>query len=235
MKQVYYYCITDKVVEIITVGVNGEPVQSVSHNGLNIVYSNITTEIRCLEENIIAHESVLEELLKNDATILPFRFGTCVDEKSKEAILKEKHQLLAKHLDILRGKVEISVRALWNYSSIRNDALLGIDMPLIKIKNENTLNYLNDKMKNYKIEEKIKEFAKMQSETVHRQLQRSAVEGKYTLMKTNNMFFNGVYLVEKMKMNEFQSVYMQTVKENENYKFIITGPWPPYNFCNLNI
>jgi hypothetical protein len=90
-------------------------------------------------------------------------------------------------------------------------------------------------MKEYKTNENVKNYAEKESESIHGQLLCRAVEGKYTLLKTNNMFFNGVYLIEKTILNEFNFAYRKVAEDYGMYRFIMTGPWPPYNFCNITI
>lgn len=235
MDNIYVYCISDKSIDAIPSGINNAPVRAICSKELNLIYSTTDKELKYTEENFIAHESVLEELLKKNATILPFRFGTCMDEKIGEEILEEKYQPFMEHIDRLRGKIEVSIRALWDYAGIKTIVLSDINIPQVTTKNEKILNYFNKRMKEYKTDESVKNFAEKESGTIHGQLLCSAVEGKYTLMKTNNMFFNGVYLIEKTKINNFQSAYRKVAKDYGMYRFIMTGPWPPYNFCNITI
>lgn len=235
MRNIYIYCIAEKFDEVMVTGINNMPVRLLCYNGLCLVYSSIEKDIAYKEENFLAHEDVLEELISKDITILPFRFGTYLNEEVGETILKENYITFLENVKILKGKFEISIRALWDYDNVLAKVKENGTVSQINLVNPRIRDFFNKKMKDYKIEESIKRYAAEEAEKIHNNLSSGGLPGKYTLMKTNAMFFNAAYLVEKDKMQDFYSKFQQLTSNYSEINFLITGPWPPYNFCNLVI
>lgn len=235
MNSIYIYCISEKLDELVLTGINNLPIKVMQYNELSIIYSSINEEVKYIEENFFAHENVLDELLKIDVTILPFRFGTYINEEDVITILKEKYNIFIENIFFLKGRVEISVRAIWNYSNVLEKVKNNFVAPQIGISNEKINNYLNKKMEDYKLNESINQYATIEAEKIHKLILDNGIEGKYILMKTDSMFFNASYLVKKNKINDFSSRIQFVVSDFTEYKFLVTGPWPPYNFCNLLI
>ncbi|MEI8216501.1 MAG: GvpL/GvpF family gas vesicle protein [Eubacteriales bacterium] len=235
MEKLYMYCISDKPIDEDVLGMDKAKVLVFKFKDLNMIYSVIDKELKYSENNFMTHEAVLDNLLEDNATILPFRFGTCMDLKTAKTMLGEKYKLLKRVIGNLTGKVEVGVRVMWDYETIRGNLISSMTIQELESKSEKVASYLNQKMKEYKIEEGIKSLAEKESEVIHKQLLACASAGKLTLLKTDNMFFNGVYLVKREDLSDFNLAYKKAADENSIYKFILTGPWPPYNFCNLTI
>ena len=158
-----------------------------------------------------------------------------INEEDVITILKEKYNIFFENIFFLKGRVEISVRAIWNYSNVLEKVKNNFVAPQIGISNEKINNYLNKKMEDYKLNESINQYATIEAEKIHKLILDNGIEGKYILMKTDSMFFNASYLVKKNKINDFSSRIQFVVSDFTEYKFLVTGPWPPYNFCNLLI
>lgn len=235
MNDINIYCIAEKIDKIKTTGINSKPVKITYYDKLCMVYSLMDEKVSFTEENFLAHENVLEELLIKDITLLPFRFGTCINEEMGKRVLEENYNTFLEHIKGLKGKVEMSIRALWDYAKVFKKVTDGFTVPKVNVPNEKVKDYLNKKMKDYKIEGRIREYAAEEAEKIHKSFTGDDFEGKYTLMKTDAMFFNASYLLKKDKMNVFYSRFQQITPNYDEYRFLITGPWPPYNFCNISI
>jgi hypothetical protein len=235
LDNIYIYCISDRTINNLPVGINNAIVENACYQDLYLIYSNVGMDLKYTEENFMKHESVLEKFLDSYATILPFRFGTCIEGKNKETFIEEKYQIFVEAIDKLRGKVEVSVRVMWDSAEIQTMLLNSIKIPQVTTTNEKVMKYFNKRMKEFKTEESIKEFAEKESIAINEQLIFGTVDSNYTLMKTNNMFFSGAYLIERAMLKDFDEAYQKVSDDYKMYKFILTGPWPPYNFCNITI
>lgn len=235
MNSIYVYCVSEEPDELTLTGIYGLPVKMIQYDKLCLIYSSVNKEIKYNEDNFLVHENVLEEILKKDVAFLPFRFGTLINEEDGETILKEKYNIFYENISYLQNKVEISVRAIWNYDHVLEIAKNNFSTPQIDISNEKIKNYLNKKMEDYKLKEYIKQYAASESEKIHKLILENTFTGKYVLLKTDSMFFNASYLAEKNKLNDFYLKMQLVISNFTEYKFMVTGPWPPYNFCNLSI
>ncbi len=235
MNSIYVYCVSEEPDELNLTGIYDLPVKMIQYDKLCLIYSAPNKEIKYNEDNFLAHENVLEEILKKDVTILPFRFGTLINEDDGKTILKDKYNVFLENISYLQNKVEISVRAIWNHEDVLINAKNNFSTPQIDISNEKIKNYLNKKMENYKLTEYIKQYAVNEAEKIHKLILENTFTGKYVLLKTDSMFFNASYLAEKNKLNDFYLKMQLVISNFTEYKFMVTGPWPPYNFCNLSI
>ncbi|MBI5287017.1 MAG: GvpL/GvpF family gas vesicle protein, partial [Deltaproteobacteria bacterium] len=54
--------------------------------------------------------------------------------------------------------------------------------------------------------------------------------------KEDDMVLNSAFLVDKDKVSEFIHAVddLKTRYNDKGFDFDCTGPWPPYNFCNLS-
>lgn len=237
MSVLYVYCVTENTDGCAAAGVNGLPVETLRYRGLCLVHSALRVEkVPSVEENFYAHENVLEEMMRRGAAILPFRFGTCLCAETGKTLLKDQYGVFKKNLRRLTGKVEMSVRALWEYVEAVEEAKRVLEVPRVSLANEKVNAYFNRKMEDYKLVEGVKRRAQGEAEKIHRRiLECGDLEGTFQLMKTEAMFFSAFYLVRKEDAGAFAQGIKAVRVEFGNYKFLATGPWPPYNFCNLTI
>ncbi len=234
MNSIYLYCIAEKFNELNLTGINGLPIEKTGHKALCLVFSSIKTDVEHSEKNYYNHENVLERLFEKNITILPFRFGTVVAYDSDNKILKENYGDFLEHVEKLKGKAEMGVRALWNYDKVCSEIENDLRIPELCISNERIKGYLGNKMRTFKIDERIKACASEEAEKIHKMLSDS-FEGVFTIMNTNSIFFSGAYLIDRMGVSGFYTRVRQIENSNKEYSFLITGPWPPFNFCSIEI
>jgi hypothetical protein len=232
---IYVYCISDKPANAELTGIHGLQAKAFRHRGLYAIYSSLDHDVKYSEENFYAHEHVLETLVKNDVDILPFRFGTSIREDEMKVILESQYDVFIARIQALSGKVEMSVRGLWNYKIVLEKVKADLIVPQIAMKNELVQGYWDKKMEDFKLRESIEAYARVESERIHNLIMSDGIEGSFTLLKTDSMFFNASYLVKKTSLSDFKATYSTAVSGFPGYKFLMTGPWPPYNFCNMTI
>jgi hypothetical protein len=231
----YVYCIAEKPGVVGIMGIGGNPVQVLEWEGLSLVYSHLDKEVPRIEENYFVHENVLEELMRRGATILPFRFGTRIAEGNGSTLLRDRYGLFLEKIRHLDGKVEVGVRALWNRDDVQERLKRTISARRIDVSDEKIRLYLERKMEAHLLNERVLKHATQEAEALHARIMDEEIEGTYLLMKTESMFFNASYLVKKKHLEGFDEKVQRISRTSGEYKFLVTGPWPPYNFCNLSI
>lgn len=234
MNSIYLYCIAEKFDELNLTGINGLPVEKTGYDDLCLVFSAINTDVGRSEDNYYNHENVLERIFERNITILPFRFGTIVTYDTGNKILKENCAYFLGQVEKLKGKAEMGVRVLWDYDKISAGIENTLKVPEVCISNERIKNYLGNKMKAFKIGERIKACASEEAEKIHKTISDNS-DGVFTIMNTNSMFFSGAYLVDRTDISGFYTRVRQIEENNREYNFLITGPWPPFNFCSTEI
>jgi len=243
----YIYCIIGTNQERnfgpIGIGGRGDEVLTIGYEDLSMVVSNFPlNKLVINRENMIMHEKVIEEVMKEFGSVLPVRFYTVASSADEiRKLLNYRYREFKCALKDMENKIELGVKGIWkNMYAI-----------LKEIKEENGV------IKSFKNNfEKTEELESVPKKKVIENLVKNALKKKkeiqtdeiveplrktYCDMILNNtmfdeMFMNAAFLVDKGREKEFDSI-MGDLSEKYKYRinFIYTGPLPPYNFVNITI
>ena len=114
----YIYCIInakqDRAFGPIGVGGRGDEVSTIGIDDLAMVISNHPlTKLVVNRENILAHEKVIEEVMK-EHTVLPVRFCTIASSTDEiRSLLFKRYREFENLLRDMDHKVELGVKGLW--------------------------------------------------------------------------------------------------------------------------
>jgi hypothetical protein len=242
------------------VGVDGQPVFLVSHNGLSaaisrINQSNVTLEISC----ILAYQRVVESFHCHPAVggVIPMRYGSLFEEEPQIIrLLKERCKHYKALLKQLEGCVEMGIRVLVS------DSEASIPCPVKRLPSgtlteasteracfigERIENpgcaYLAARKAHYAQQEKFNNQAK---EVIGQY--RAAFSGLFVKCKTEfpsiinhqSSIFNRQSAIRNpvlslcfLVQREHIEWFQQVFREinvQEYPKLLLSGPWPPYNF-----
>lgn len=214
-------------------GVQGQPVSLVSNNGLSAAVSGIPdSELTPDISSVLAYQKVIESFHSHPAVggVIPMRYGCLFNGQSQVlTLLKECHSQYEALLEELGGCVEMGIRILTPKSLPR-------EMQSIFHRGEISnpgYAYLFSRKARYAQEEWFAE----QVNLVFQQC-RTAFEGLFVKCKEEyptigNLFPSIYFLVPKSSLNRFRQVFRQ-VEVHESAKLLLSGPWPPYNFVQLD-
>jgi hypothetical protein len=161
-----------------------------------------------------AHERVVERLMAERA-VLPMRFGTTMpDDDALRTAIAARHDDLVAALDRVRGRVELSVRALL----AGNGSAPAPDPPP-----QNGRDYILGKLAHG-------QRAEAAAERVHAPLARLAVEARRQSSRHRDEVLRAAYLVEQASVARFRSAVERLALEHPDLALLCTGPWPPYTF-----
>lgn len=210
-------------------GLSGHSLEKFRVDGINAVISRCEAVSDTPDtETLWKHESVIEALMKNQC-VLPVRYGVYFDDlkELQHFIHKQKVSLLA-DLDRLEGCVEISLRVI-NPTQKKNTTHEQ-KVPEYKSKEGNGSTYLKNRLaqmnSQHQEQKRIKEWA----DGVHIRLLENALEGNIQVHAHSLLMTSGAYLVRKNELFAFQQQIGHMREIHKEYKFLCTGPWPPYNF-----
>jgi hypothetical protein len=244
----YVYCIiaTDYDSRFASSGI-GEPgnlVTTIGYEGLCMVVSNFPINaLQLNSENILAHQKVIEEVMREFNSVIPVRFGTIA--ASPDEIRNMLARRYSEFSDLLRSfenKVELNIRGTWK------------DMPKIynEIEKENR-DIRNIKKKIHGLKEskfekdeiveagKIVEKALIQkkeheTENIIAVFKKLVIEHKQNKTTGDAMFMNTAFLINKGREVEVDNIMADIGKQYHNrYDFVYTFPLPIFNFINLVI
>ncbi|MEI6276434.1 MAG: GvpL/GvpF family gas vesicle protein [Prolixibacteraceae bacterium] len=227
----------------IGIGKRADSVYSVTYNGVSAIVSSspiVIYEARRL--NMIAHEKVLEEVMKN-FTVLPVRFST-ISEHSDDAgilrIIEKDYQKFDEMLTKMEGKKELGLKVLGLESAIYEDIIEKYDD--IRTLRAKLMNLPVDKThyQRVKIGEMVAEALKRESENY----KKSIIDVLTPLsddVKINDnygdmMILNAAFLIKSGNEPAFDEL-VNNLSENLSrfMTFKYVGTLPLYNFVNLTI
>jgi hypothetical protein len=209
----YVYAITDSLEAPSASGLHGAPLRRIESGRLAGLVSEHPTTPEPDEEVLWAHEQVVEDLMSS-ATILPLRFGSCVERAADLiAMLAERREEFVDALDRVRGAVELSVRA----------ELLAPPRPTPSPPPRSGTAYLMERAERERR-------GSSAVELVHRPLAALARGSVPPAGTRDPNQFKAAYLVDAERVEEFGSRVGELNADLESTRVSCTGPWPPYSF-----
>lgn len=252
--RIYTYAIVDsnsKISDLIN-GLGEVGVYNIPYRDIGIVVSEGEQIQDITQEHILKHEEVVEKLMES-FTVLPVRFFTTFNQKEEVLVmLKEYYQDFKENLDRLRDKVEFGIRVIWPSETIKNRIIeaskkfnpsitLRIDGERSRTTNADVTipdnspgkSFAKEKFEKYKVDKEFAEEADRCIALLDDFFSRFVAEKKLEKLKSDNLLLNAYYLVEKEKQVDFKEAFERARSTPGDLKFLLSGPWPPYNFIVL--
>lgn len=238
----YVYCIIrtteNKSFGKIGIGTPSPNVYTIVFKNLGVVVSD-TSFIRYEpnEENALAHERVVEKVME-DHTVLPVRFGTIFkDEKNMRTMLLHAYSQFLSELRRLDGKVEIGLKVFWKpHEAIREAEKNPSIQRLMEATRSQSkgLAYLMQKKLDESVKAELNRQADAYSNQIYRTVRKRTMQAKL-LKPIGHMILNATFLVSKETTQALRDEVNKLKKELEpkGAEFLISGPWPAYNFVTL--
>jgi hypothetical protein len=188
-------------------------------------------------ENILAHNAVMEQLMER-FSVLPVRYGTLLNQESAGQELIQQHgDQFRWQLHRLRGKVEMGVKVLWNISKVQSELLdseISRDLILQQLGSSSPGHrYLRRKYLEQAPEMQSLQLAKQVATGLHKPLALKSVAAVQELLRTPNLMLSGAYLLTRESVGAFREELERLRKCYSDYRFLLSGPWPPYHFVKI--
>ena len=228
----YIYCIIASDYDInlgsIGVGGRGDLVSTIGFDGLCMVVSDHPLSRFVVNpENMLAHQKVIEEVMKEFRSILPIRFGTIAATPDEiRNLLNRRYSEFMELLKQFENKVELNVRGTWKYMGMIYKEIDKEHVDLQNLRAE--IEKLDDKVtKNAKIDEAGK---------IIEAFRKSIFEYKHNKTTGDAMFMNTAFLVNSGREIEFDNIMADLGNRfDDRSDFIYTAPLPIFNFIDLKI
>ncbi len=212
-------------------GLKGTLLRNLPYRDMGVILSDFDKRIAPItKDHAFEHEKVVERLMEH-FTVLPFRFPTVFDnEEGVLSMMSARYDNFTDNLRRLRGKMEFGIKVIWPGDKMRmrltpdqnSSPLLASDTPV--------KNFLKKKFQEYQKEKKIENEAEARIALVDGFFDGLAAEKKLEKLKTENLLLCAFYLVEKGKQEDFRQAFERLRSSSGEFKYLFSGPWPPYNF-----
>jgi hypothetical protein len=242
----YIYCIIETKQERnfgpIGIGGRGGEVLTIGYDDLSMVVSNHPlTNITASKENMLTHQKVIEQVMKEFDSVLPVRFGTIASSADEvRNLLDRRYREFKSALMDMEHKIELGVKGIWKdmdtiFSEIvkENEAIKNLKEALT----ERNSNDLQAKMGLGRMVKKaLDEKKEKQAGEITGKLRRTSYEHRLNGTIGDEMFMNAAFLVDKGREKEFDNIMDDLSDEYKNrIKFMYAGPLPVFNFVNIVI
>lgn len=225
----------------VGIGGGGELVYTVNFQDIAAVVSNTSVYIfDPTRENALAHEHVIETVMKNH-TIIPMSFGTVfrTDDDIRE-VLKSIYSSLQDVLHQMSGKLEFGLKVNWERDQIIEDIkqedeeIRQFHQEIIRKHLQST--YLARMQLGRMIDKALAERSIEYVREIYESLRGVCVASRDNQPIGDKMIMNAAFLVEREREAEFDSAVNKIARKyGQRLKFKYTGPWPPYNFVNIRL
>jgi hypothetical protein len=195
-------------------GVEGALLERRQIAGLDLVVSRTGTELpEVTDDAVLAHASVVEELMARSRAILPARFGRAfASEEELADAVETKLPALEHGLTRVSGCVEFGLRVLGRESPRRGStSLSGVE-------------YMRDRLDEETERERL-------SEELHRPLALLA-RADARFGGASDDLLHAAYLVPDEQTAPFRDRVARLERRHPGLTMVCTGPWPPYSFAD---
>ncbi len=243
----YIYCIIGTKQERnfgpIGIGSRGDEVLTIGYDELSmVVSSHPITKFVVNRENMLAHEKVIEEVMKEFDSVLPVKFGTIASSADEiRNLLDRRYREFKNALRDMDHKVELGIKGIWKNMEIIFKEIVEenkeIKKAKEKIQNDVGKKNIHTKMEVGKmVEQALAKKKEKETEGIVDVLRRTSVDHKLNRTVTDEMFMNAAFLIDKGREKEFDNIMDDLSEEYKNrIKFMYAGPLPVFNFVNIVI
>jgi len=244
----YIYCIISSSYDCnfgpIGVGGQGNLVTTIGFEGLCMVVSDHPlNKFEINPENMLAHQKVIEEVMKEFSSILPLRFGVIAATPDEiRNLLNRRYREFSELLRTFDNKVEVNVKCTWkNMDAIFKEIDLenGAFKKIKKeVKKEHNATLQKEKITEAGklVEKALKEKKEKESEMILYAFKRATFDYRQNKTTGDAMFFNTAFLINSGREKEIDNIMADL---GEQYKdridFSYTTPLPIFNFIDLQI
>lgn len=226
--KLYVYCIVDDLdtYDAETHGIAGATVRLLKIDELAVLVSDSAAEaVQVTPENALAHAAVARSILDR-TTPLPFRFGTLITEQQLRSYVSTRKSALQTQLAHVRGCVEMSVKIIWE--------LPKQDEPKQQHQLSGTA-FLAEKRRQIAGDECRIAQATELSTWLHEKVKGLTRDEQVTTRASEKLVLSAAHLVERDKFADYREKLAGARAERPDLHFLLSGPWPPYSFANIEL
>jgi len=225
-------------------GLEGKAVYTITNGKVAAVVSDVPNEkIRPERRHLAAQQAVLKGLMQAAPALLPMAFGIIADgPKAVQEILTRNHDILARQLQRVAGKVEMGLRVSLDVPNIFE--YFVTTHPGLRAARDRFLGPHRHPSQDDKIElgrmfdRLLQEDREAYTERVEEILSPCCFEIKRNRCRHEGEVMNLACLVGRQAGAQaaFEAgVFVAARLFDNNFAFDYNGPWAPHNFVELNL
>jgi len=233
--KLYVYCVAEQLknFESSVRGIGEQEVELLTIEGLVIPASNFESEaVPLTRENVLRHESVVRKVFA-ETTPLPFRFGTLITKEALESFISSRLRPLTDRLRAVENSVEMSVKIIWPNLSEHEQPNLTSES--VKSGVGPGAAYLKSRREELLGKQELAGEGQAIADWVGNRLNGLSRQHQVSVEPAQKLVLSGSYLVDRELESDFRAELSAMRAERPNLHFLLSGPWPPYTFANIDL
>ena len=224
-------------------GMSGEPLQMVSVNDISAVLGDMNkADLVADKTNAIRFAGVIDQLAMH-FTLLPMRYGSFMQsDDTIAAMLERNYDGFQQNLHKVENRHEFGLKIFCDSEIIMEELRArsraderNIIHAETEIKKSIYADYVNQKLKLHRLEEMLLSYVDSVIAEIIQSLSNLNANHKIRKMVTPSNIIDAVFLLEKNKKTELVQTIEAIQSKYPGLKFVLTGPWPPYNFVDFAV
>ena len=236
----YAYCLSDEVTPDLidrSQGLEGVAARVIEYESIKAVVSDFHGErAQTNRENILAHESVINRVMTH-TTPLPFRYGAVTTAARLESYVSTHAAAILAQLSRVRGAVEMSVKIIWDAEAVQRAAAEAAGGEQVFGSSETMgpgAAFLAAKRREVAGHEALKKQAGEIARWLEDRLRETIRESSVRVCPTRGMAIAAAHLVERARLDEYRARVAEARNARPDLRFLTSGAWSPYSFCELS-
>jgi hypothetical protein len=227
--KLYVYCLAADIEPSPTPvrGISDASVEVIEIEGFSLLANRFEGETALVtRENVLTHDKVVRSVL-NETTPLPFRFGSVVNEQQLASYLRTHRASLESKLAQVRGCLEMSVKIIWETDRTDPGSTSGDLGPGAVFLQQKQREILGG-------ERRVKE-AREVAAWLEEKVGSFVRQEQISLCPTEKLIVAASHLVAREEVTEYRARIAAARDLRRELHFLISGPWPPYTFSNIEL
>ena len=210
-------------------GVSGAPVQLLKIDDLVAIISASRGEGFRPNRDTLAHAAVVRSVFKQ-TTPIPFRFGQAVTEQYLRNYISIHRQAIKARLAHVRGRAEMNVRMI----GTRENAPPPVFNPEKPV--GPGTRFLLDKRRDFRGDEwRAAQIAELSAWFSQKLGKLTRDEHINVVPSERVVIARADHLIDRANILEYRTRMAQAIEERPDTRFMVSGPWPPYSFANIEL
>ncbi|MCF7707516.1 MAG: GvpL/GvpF family gas vesicle protein [Verrucomicrobia bacterium] len=224
------------------IGLNDSKVYCIIQESIAAVVSNVReTKFRPERRHLAAHHQTLQALMRDELTMLPVSFGVVAEDlEALRKLLVSNEDTFCKQLQRVDGKIEMGLKVKWDVPNIFQ-YLVSVHPELEKLRDrlfrEDREPTRDEKIAlGQRFEQLLEKDRATYTQLVIEVLSNVCFEIKKNVTKDENEVMKLACLIERTGESRFEEAVFEAAKLfDDNFAFDYNGPWPPYNFVDIEL
>lgn len=224
-------------------GLAGTVLYTVYFDEITAVVSDINrANLITDQSNAIAYASVIEKLVEQ-FSLLPMRYGSLMESRdSINKMLERNYPEFQQNLQKVENKYEFGLKIFCDSGKLKAELRAKSETDtktptksVPGIKNSVYRNYVNKKLKEHRIEELVLIYVDSVIAEITGYLARLNAVNKFKKIVSETNIISAIFLLGKDKKDKLIQAVENLQNQYPGLTFVLTGPWPPYNFVEITI